>query len=167
MLLEWIIKRNDKNPTAHAEVAHISRERLSLCCCSMYLHVQYQLFVCSHQCSDLICTTLLSPPFHQHWHWISKPKLSPLLLEISCFYLYLFFFFFLPFSLQDVIPAIWFQKLQAKEETTPLQNPVRSPLASELFSQQCSIKGSLCPGRDKGTSLIKLASPPLGRYNVR
>lgn len=97
MLLEWIIKRNDKNPTAHAEVAHISRERLSLCCCSMYLHVQYQLFVCSHQCSDLICTTLLSPPFHQHWHWISKPKLSPLLLEISCFYLYLFFFFFFLF----------------------------------------------------------------------
>lgn len=34
---------------------------------------------------------------------------------------------------------------------------VQRPLASELFSQQCSIKGSLCLGWDKGTSLIKLA----------
>lgn len=35
--------------------------------------------------------------------------------------------------------------------------PVHRAFASELFSQQCSIKGSLCLGWDKGTSLIKLA----------
>lgn len=34
---------------------------------------------------------------------------------------------------------------------------VHKAFASELFSQQCSIKGSLCLGWDKGTSLIKLA----------
>lgn len=34
---------------------------------------------------------------------------------------------------------------------------VHRAFASELFSQQCSIKGSLCLGWDKGTSLIKLA----------
>lgn len=34
---------------------------------------------------------------------------------------------------------------------------VRRTFASELFSQQCPIKGSLCLGWDKGTSLIKLA----------
>lgn len=34
---------------------------------------------------------------------------------------------------------------------------VHRAFASELFSQQCPIKGSLCLGWDKGTSLIKLA----------
>lgn len=33
---------------------------------------------------------------------------------------------------------------------------VQRPFASELLSQQRSAKGSLCPGWDKGTSLIKL-----------
>lgn len=62
-----------------------------------------------------------------------------------------FFFFFL------FIPKISSPTEAQDEGRDTSVHLVQRPFASELLSQQCSKKGSLCPGWDKGTSLIKLA----------
>lgn len=64
--------------------------------------------------------------------------------------LLLSFFPFLPLKISSPPEA----RGQGGDTSVPL---VQRPFASELLSQQRSVKGSLCPGWDKGTSLIKLA----------
>lgn len=100
----------------------------------------------------LLCSPLRLPPGEEMHISLGAGKAWNVIL-----FLLFFFFPFFPPKISSLPEA-------GGQGGVTSARLVQRSFAPELLSQQCSIKGSLCPGWDKGTSLIKLAQPPLGNY---